>query len=506
MSQPGGEPAGAPNGIRVGAGGRHLGRGGRPRGLQIVAITLVAVLVGVVGIAAVTLFRLQSNVLTEPLNLATGDEEQLPVDLSKDPVQIVIIGSDSRGDGAGGDGVDEEAKADVMMLLTMSADRSNVNLVSFPRDLLVPLPACEDPRSGNTSEPMALGQLNSSLSNGGPGCTVAALNELTGLQVDHFMMADFNAVTELSRAVGGVEVCVNQAVEDEYSGLQLPAGTSEVEGEEALAFLRTRHAFGSGGDEGRIRAQQSFMASLARKVKEEGTLTNIPRLYSIAEAVTSNLTVDERLSEIPELLKLAGRLQSVDLGNVALVTVPVIPYEPDPNRLVLDEGKADDLFEALREDRDITEPAEEPTPSPSAEPSPDASGTPEPEPEPTPTPTELGFDPALVPVTVLDASGESGRGEELQEILLGEGYTQAAVQEADERPATQLFVGPGYEGIAPFVAELFGLSDVQVISSGTTIGLELSVGSDFTEGDVMEAETVTGGLRGQTAAQVTCQS
>ena len=75
-------------------------------------------------------------------------------------------------------------------------------------------------------------------------------------------------------------------VEDEYSGLSLPAGTSEVEGDQALAFLRTRHSFGDGGDTGRIAAQQSFMASLARKVLAEGTLTNLPKLYSIADVIT----------------------------------------------------------------------------------------------------------------------------------------------------------------------------------------------------------------------------
>ena len=506
MSESGGGH-GSPDGIRLGAGGRHLGRG-RPRVLQIVAISLVAVLVVAVGFVAFSVVRLQGNVSTEPLNLGADGETQLPVDLSRDPVQILIIGSDTRA-GQGGDSEpeDEEGQADVMMLMTMSGDRSNVTMVSLPRDLLVPLPSCVNPETGVTSEPMALGQLNSSLANGGPGCTVAAINELTGLQIDHFMMADFNAVTELSKAVGGVEVCVNQAVDDEYSGLKLPAGTSEVEGEQALAFLRTRHSFGTGGDEGRIRAQQAFLASLARKIKEEGTLNNIPRLYSIAEAVTRNLTVDDRLAEIPELLKLAGRLQEVDLGNVAFVTVPVVPYEPDANRLVLDEDKADDLFAALRADRDITEPVR-PSPSASASPDPDEStapGSPQ-EPEPTPTAEELGFDPALVPITVLNASGESGRGQELQKVLLAEGYTQAAVGDADDRPATQLFVGPGYEGIAPAVAELFGLADVQVVPSGTTVGLELSVGSDFTEGETVEAESVGGDLSGQTAAQVTCQS
>ncbi|WP_309070034.1 LCP family protein, partial [Arthrobacter sp.] len=174
MSESGGGRPGSPDGIRLGTGGRHLGRG-RPRVLQIVAISLVAALVAVVGFVAFSVVRLQGNVATEPLNLSTDGETQLPVDLSRDPVQILIIGSDTRtGQGGDTEPEDAEGQADVMMLMTMSADRSNVTMVSFPRDLLVPLPGCHNPETGAASDAMALGQLNSSLANGGPGCTVAA--------------------------------------------------------------------------------------------------------------------------------------------------------------------------------------------------------------------------------------------------------------------------------------------------------------------------------------------
>ncbi|WP_028278680.1 LCP family protein [Arthrobacter sp. H5] len=499
-------------GSEHGPGGRHLGPAGPSRLLRIIAIVLSAVLVAGVGFAAIKVFQLQSNVTTQPLNLSADQEEQLPIDLSSDPVQILIIGSDTRtgednGKYGGAEFTNEAGKADVMMLMTLSADRENVTMVSFPRDLLVPLPACVDPETGASSEASELAQLNTSLTNGGPGCTVAAINEVTGLEIDHFMMADFNAVTELSKAVGGVEVCVNQAVEDSYSGLELPAGTSEVEGEQALAFLRTRHAFGDGGDEGRIRAQQAFMASLARKIKDEGTLTNIPKVYSIAETVTQNLTVDEGLAQIPELLKLANRLTDVDLNNIAFVTVPVIPYEPDINRLVLDEEKAETLFAAIRADRDITDgPSEEASAGPTTGSTDTPANPVDPSPSADPTAEELPFDPALVPLAVLNASGDAARAQELQAHLVEEGYTETLTENVPQRPATQLFVGPGYEGIAPALAELLGLADVQLIPSGTTVGLELSVGTDFTDGLAMKSEGVGEDLTGQTAAQVTCQS
>ncbi|MBG6180067.1 LCP family protein [Arthrobacter sp. CAN_A1] len=489
-------------------GGRHLGRQASQRVLKIIAVALATVLVAGVGFASVQLLRLQGNVATQPLNLSTDQGDDTAADIDSDPVQILILGTDTRtgADNAAYGGAEfttETGNSDVMMLMHLSADRENVTMVSFPRDLLVPLPACLDPETGTLNPAQDLAMLNGALGNGGPGCTVAAINELTGLKIDHFMMADFNAVKELSSTLGGVEVCVNDAIEDTYSGLSLPAGTSEVEGEQALAFLRTRHAFGDGGDEGRIRAQQSFMASMARKIQAEGTLTNLPRMYAIAETVTKNLTVDDGLSQIPDLLRLADRLKDVDLAKVAFVTVPVLPYEPDLNRLIPDEERAEELFATLVEDRSVVD---EPTPEPSG--SSDPSGSPDASAGPDAEPSDAApdFDPAGVPFTIIDSSGAPDRGEEIQNLLLDEGYTQAVVSEDVETPATQLFVGAGYEAIGAAVAELFGLAEVQVLSSPATVGLALSVGEDFTSGGTVSTEGLPPELSGQTADQVTCQS
>ncbi|MBO0907343.1 LCP family protein [Arthrobacter sunyaminii] len=483
-------PAAAP-------GGRHLGRRsvGHPV-LRTIALVLSLTLVSGLVFVAVQAIRLQQNFETRPLNLGSNQESALPVDANTDPLQILVLGTDNR------EGQDSN-NSDVMMLVNMAADRSHVTVVSFPRDLLVPLPECLDPETGDVYPAMELGQLNGALGNGGPGCTVAAINELTGLSVDHFMMADFNAVKELSNTLGGVEVCVNQPVEDELSGLSLPAGVSSVKGDQALAFLRTRHGFGNGGDEGRIRAQQSFLASMVRKVNEEGTLNNLPKLYSIAETVTRNLTVDKELTEVSSLIALAGRLKDVDLDRVAFVTAPVVPYEYDNNRLVLDEAAATPLFKALVQDRDITEPTAEPAPE-----SPSDEGT-----VPPAAPEEPAvIDPAAVPVTILDATGKSGdagsRDQELAAYLLSEGYAQASAggQAAVSSPATQVFYGPGYQEMAEQVAAALGIPAVQVVASNLVIGVSVQVGEDFAAGNTMPSAGDVGGLSGQTAAQVTCQT
>ena len=124
------------------------------------------------------------------------------------------------------------------------------------------------------------------------------------------MMADFNAVKELSKTVGGVEVCISDAVYDPDSRLRLPKGTSKVQGEQALAFLRARHAFADGGDLGRIKAQQGLLPSLTRKMKSDGTLSNPVKMLEIADVVTKNLTIDEGLASIPTLLTVGNRVKT----------------------------------------------------------------------------------------------------------------------------------------------------------------------------------------------------
>ncbi|MBJ2119834.1 LCP family protein [Arthrobacter sp. MSA 4-2] len=491
--------------------GRHLRRSKGRRALQAAAFALSAMLLAAAAFAAVQVFRLQSNVETQPLNLGADQEDKLPVDLSTDPVQILILGSDTRtgnsGEFIGGEDLSSgSGNSDVMLLVNLPADRSSVSVVSLPRDLLVPLPSCEDPETGEPSPAMDLGQLNTALNSGGPGCTVAAVNELTGLSVDHFMNADFNAVKELSKAVGGVEVCVTEPVEDEYSGLSLPAGTSEVEGDQALAFLRTRHGFGDGGDEGRIRAQQSFMASLARKVQEEGTLTNLPRLYSIAETLTKNLTVDEGLSQVTEILKLADRVKNVDLADIAFVTLPTIPWDQDPNRLVLDPGPAEELFAALREDRSLTGPEPTASASPGAGTAPASPPASPAAPAAPASPEAPAIDPASVPLLVVNGTDSPDRAAELQQILRGEGYTLANTLQSTEIPSTQVLFGPGYEAAAAELGTRFGIADVQLVPSAAVTGIELSVGADFASGSKVASAGLDDGLKGQTAEQATCQA
>ncbi|MBT2500076.1 LCP family protein [Agromyces sp. ISL-38] len=246
-------------------------------------------------------------------------------------LNFILVGSDKRpDDGAFGDPEEESAELnDVTMLLHISQDHSHVEVVSFPRDLVVPVPECTDPENpeGDPLPAMSGVKINTVLSHGGLGCVAKTVAQLTGVQILVGGIVEFYGVAALSEAVGGVEVCLAEPVVDEYSGLDLDAGRHSISGMEALAFLRSRHGVGDGSDLGRISNQQTFLASLMRTLQSEGTLGDPVKLYSIAKAVLSNMTLSTALQNPTQLVAIARMMQDVDLSKVAFVQYPTVYTE-----------------------------------------------------------------------------------------------------------------------------------------------------------------------------------
>ncbi|MDT0495727.1 LCP family protein, partial [Streptomyces griseus] len=156
--------------------------------------------------------------------------------------------------------------------------RKSAAVVSIPRDTRVDIPACTDPKSGEKF-PATNTIINASLSRGGAGCTLATWQNLTGVYIDHWMTIDFAGVVSMADAIGGVEVCVNQNVDDRPkpgrdggSGLYMTKGPHKVKGEQALQWLRTRHAWGS--DPLRAHAQHMYMNSMIRTLKDQNVFTD----------------------------------------------------------------------------------------------------------------------------------------------------------------------------------------------------------------------------------------
>ncbi|MFP3578531.1 LCP family protein [Arthrobacter sp. fls2-241-R2A-200] len=472
-----------------------LGRHGRPRGrrrwLRVTVIVVAALLLGVVAFGGYWVWRLQSNISATALG-AGGARTEGAVNDSKDRLQILVLGSDTRSGKNGQYGSADQSsgygQSDVMMLVDISADNNHVNVISFPRDLLVDVPACKDQSNGQEHAGRQAAMINSAMAEAGIGCAVDTINKLTGLEVDHFMMADFNAVKELSSTVGGVSVCVASAVDDPESGLHLPAGTSQVQGDQALAFLRTRHAFANGGDLGRIAAQQSFLASLTRKVKSEGTLSDPQKVLAIADTMTKNLTVDNGLASIPALLTLADRLKNIDPAKVDFVTVPTVPAASDPNRLQLDEPAASNLFAALQNSADLSQAG-----SPSA--------------APTTAAPKPSFDKSQQPISVANGTNVSGRSNAIAAMVTAAGYTKVTRLQGDARPTTMVYYQAGFEDVAADIAAQFGLPAANIQQVNNIQGVQLYAGQDFATGDkpVLPA-AAPGGIAAKTGNDQTCQA
>ncbi|MFI6688774.1 LCP family protein [Streptomyces sp. NPDC050485] len=278
---------------------------------------------------------------------------------------VLVIGTDKRV-GKGNEGYGDagsEGHADTNILIHVSADRTNATAMSIPRDMVTDIPACPTKQKDGTTKTVRAEKnvrFNTSLGQEGrdPGCTMRTVKQLTGLNVDHFMMADFNAVKELSTAVGGVKVCLTKPVNDPKSHLKLPAGQSVVKGEQALAFVRTRHSFGNESDLDRIKQQQQFLGSMIRQMKSDDTLSSPTKMYGLADAATKALTVDSGIGSIKKLTDLAQVLGKIDAKNITFTTLPVIdnPAEKKVHVTVVpDPTKADALFAMLRADTSLTE-------------------------------------------------------------------------------------------------------------------------------------------------------
>lgn len=454
--------------------------------LKWLAFGCVAMLLLVFGLGGFALARLRSNVHTAEMNVG-----ELAGNLASGPLDILVIGSDTRSgnNAAYGDEADAAsgARSDVMMLLQVSEDREKINVVSFPRDLMVDIPKCTDAESGEVYAASEDTQINESLERGGPGCTVATISNITGVEIDHFMLVDFNAVKALSSVVGGVQVCVTEDIDDTYSGLKLQAGTSNVEGEQALAFLRSRHGFGDGSDTARIQAQQSFLSSLLRKVQSEGTLSNPGTLYRMAEAVTQNVTVDKGLTDLSTLVSVGSIFSTVDLSKVVFATVPNEPYALDENKLQLSTD-AEAFFTKLQQDESLVEPPSQPA---------DTDETAEENVD------QLNYD---VSVSVSNGSGVDERGSALASAITDRGFEVITVTEsADEFATSSIYYPSGFEAEAQAIADLFGITSLT--PSDQYIGIGVMVGSDLAEHDKIESQDagIASGATGQTADQVTCQ-
>ncbi|MER6998627.1 LCP family protein [Streptomyces sp. NPDC000410] len=355
----GGGRGGGPGG--AGGAGRRKRRpkkSGKKKALKWTAGIVGFVVVGV-GVGAYLIYdRLNSNINS----IDVGDARSGRA-LADGPINILVLGNDVRtGEGNEGYGNRDNVTghADTTFLFHVSEDRTNATALSIPRDLKVDIPDCPTKQPDGSTKVIP-GTRNTKFNESfgvqgrDPGCTMRTLKEVTGLSIDHFMMADFNGVKQLTTAIGGVEICLTKPIKDENSKLDLPEGKSRVQGEQALAFLRNRHGLGNESDLDRIGMQQQFVASMIRQMKKD--IGDADKMFDLADAMTKSLTVDTGIGTIPKLTDLAKELDQIDIKNITLLTVPVVdnPDEKIKTTVIVHPVEGPEVFNALQNDVSFTE-------------------------------------------------------------------------------------------------------------------------------------------------------
>jgi LCP family protein required for cell wall assembly len=317
-------------------------------------MVLAVCLVSAGSIAAITLNNLGTAIQDNAVDISSPDDTEPPqIGPINGSFNLMVVGVDNDVDQDAAYGERDGVLNDVNILLHVSADHTSATVVSIPRDLVTDQPRCTDPTTGTTSPAQTNVSFNSAMGRGGLGCVVSTAEELTGLDIPYAAQMSFNAVVEMTDAVGGVPVCLADPIKDAYSGLDLPAGTNVISGSTALQFLRTRHGVGDGSDLSRISSQQVYMSSLLRQIKSDDTLFNFSRLYALANVAATNARLSESLTAIDTMVSMAQSLRTVDLETMALVQFPVAEDPDFPAKVVPVQSLADELFATIAADQPI---------------------------------------------------------------------------------------------------------------------------------------------------------
>ncbi len=306
---------------------------------MVLSLAVVVVAAGAIYVGSVSK-SFTSNVQRQPMLPAPsapaepdGTAEPAP---SRPPagkteaLNYVLMGSDSRDADDSGAG-----RSDVLMVLHLAADRKSVSIVSFPRDLYVPIPG------------YGKNKINAAFAFGGPQLSVRTLEQLLGTRMDHVALIDFEGFIALTDQLGGVIVDNQHA--SASRGYDFPAGKITVSGDQALAFVRERYTL-PGGDLDRAERQRQVVQAILAKGMSRETLTDPAKFAGFVAGVSRHLTIDDQLTD-SEIRKTALSLR-LTASDVHLLQSPIAGFDTVNGMSidVADQKKTDGLARALRDD------------------------------------------------------------------------------------------------------------------------------------------------------------
>ncbi|GAA1069047.1 LCP family protein [Kitasatospora nipponensis] len=488
---------------------RKQERSAARRWLKPVAFTTGGVLLATCGAGYLYLRHLDSNIQHAPLRAADAIAPPPPGPTDQaghTAMNILVIGTDSRAGLDGGYGDRDNTgigNNDVNIVLHISPDRRSAVAVNLPRDTLVDLPECKDPKSGEVFRALTHHPLNEALGRGGPGCVTSTVESITQLKIDHYALVNFQGVKDLTDAVHGVPVTLCSPINDPNSHLNLSAGPHTLDGEQGLAFVRTRDKVQDGSSLGRFTMQRAYLAALLRKVTSAGTLLDPTAAFPMIEAATRSITVDDAIAGTTKLVALADELHAIKPGAVDFVQPEMhyTPDDPNPNfrqKAAFTQPAADQLFQLVREGRPLTgneAAAASNAPSSPAPSSPAA--TPSAPAQTTPSGPATPVDPSSVTVTVLNGTGAAMLATNGAQTLADLGYDASAGGGGPHNVVTSTVRYPkaAEQPAAAAIAKALGLPDSAVLPGGSGSTVVVTFGADYRPGGSGGA-TGTGGDAG----------
>lgn len=369
-------------------------------------------------------------------------------------LNVLAVGTDSREgltdeqlQELGTEGVSGE-RADTIILIHISPQRPEAVMVSFPRDLLVTIPGYGD------------GRLNAALAHGGPDLMVETVEDYTGVQIDHYVQVNIAGFLDVVDVLGGVEVCLDEPLQDPAAGADLDAGCQVLRGADAAGYVRARKS-DPRGDIGRIDRQQRFIKAAMSEVVSAGTLVNPLRVKRLIDSAAGALLTDDGLGT-SRMFRVAWSLRELDPDDVQAVTVPVHGETIDGAYYAVAEPEdAESIFQSIRSGGDL----------------PDAGST---------TASDGGepveVSPADVEITVLNGTNVTGLAARARDALEERGFVVVEIGDAGRQDVQGTVVrhGPGDESEARLVADQFASAELEQADDVT--GIVVVLGAEEVDG------------------------
>lgn len=377
-------------------------------------------------------------------------------------IDILLVGQDSRTDAQGnplsrevldllhaGES-DGERQTDTMILVHIPQNGRRAVAISFPRDSWVEITGGFGKHKLNSAYVYAYNDTSKTLQQqgktdlkeidrlakeAGRRNLIATLEQFMGKpgMIDRYAEVNLASFYEITKAIGGVEVCLNNAVKEPKSGVDLPAGKQTVEGVQALAFVRQRYGLPN-GDLDRIDRQQAFLSGLAAKVLSGAVLTSPSKISDLIAAVRKSVV----LSSGWDLFEFAAQMRGLTGGNIEFHTIPtqgnaviggadVLRVDPAQVRAAVDELTSDGSV--------VARPTPTSTPPPNSQPMPEAD---------------------LVTVDLFDGTGTAAMGTLTRDMLRGKGFHVDGGTKLAPRPGTVIRYAPGDEAGVELVQQALG--------------------------------------------------